>query len=755
MVLKRSLFYSFLFCVGMSVQAQQNEIYNQFFMNPYLYNPAYAGVEGHSVLFVMYHQQWSNFENSPSMVHATFHTPLRGGIGLGATAYNISQGGLLNKTIGKVSGSYLLTIDRKHYLRFGLSLGGGTQSVNFGELDNPSDPAFTELVTDNSFAIADFGATYHFDHFNVGFSIPNLVSYNTFQRQEFAEVRVKPLDNMIIKMNYRGHINNDIAIEPHLLYRYSRFSPDQYEATVIAHIYHIVWVGLTYRQENNFIATLGTKIKEKIGIGYAYEMGNTNIRNFLGPTHEIHIGYHLGTKKDHVEHVSSFIKSHRLSAEERARRAALERQRAEAAREQEDDDQLGIIGQADEEPVAEEPTSEEPIEEEPIEEEPIEEEPIEEEPVEEEPVPVVTPTEDKEWEIDTQHQQVSRVNESGQEETSVIVTHENEEGEKEYAIAWKPSGENWSLVKETTPEKRTTPSGKREVKITYQRIAPNGQQETISKWEPVLNEQQLEEALKVEEEPVQEPIEEEDSWEIDPVHQPVSRINESGQEETSVIVAHENEAGEKEYAIAWKPQGENWSLVKDTTPEKRTNQQGQREVEITYQQTTTDGQQETISKWEPVLSEQELEKALKQPKDEPVRDEPVLDEPVLDETVRDDPVREEPAQEEPVEEDEQVTDVMPKEGETHDEVSSGDHMLELPTGIYVIGGAFRSFENAENYSDKLFLRGFRQSLVGYVSERQLYYTVVYRTDNMQEALEQKERISQRSGMKDVWILKVN
>lgn len=69
-------------------------------MNPFQYNPAYAGVEGHTVLFAMYRQQWINVDGAPSISHLSFHTPLKGGIGIGATAFNEAEG-LLNTVGGK------------------------------------------------------------------------------------------------------------------------------------------------------------------------------------------------------------------------------------------------------------------------------------------------------------------------------------------------------------------------------------------------------------------------------------------------------------------------------------------------------------------------------------------------------------------------------------------------------------------------------------------------------------------------------
>jgi len=293
-------------------------------MNPYVYNPSYAGVEGHATFFVTYHNQWSNFENPPSFSHASFHVPFKGGAAFGAAAFNIQQG-LVNTSAAKITGAYLINIDRTHFVRFGLSLGAGINSVNIDEFDAPTDPAFIDFLDQSSFFIGDFGATYHFGHFNVGVSLPNLFRYNPVSQTEVTSLAFSPTDFVLFKANYRGHLNDDFAIEPHILYRFSNVLPSQIEVNVITHIKHLVWVGAGYRQDAGITALAGAKIKEKIGVGVAYELSNPNISSLLGPSFEINIGYHLGTKKDHAQHVSSFIKSHRLSAEERAKKAEKER----------------------------------------------------------------------------------------------------------------------------------------------------------------------------------------------------------------------------------------------------------------------------------------------------------------------------------------------------------------------------------------------------------------------------------------------
>lgn len=613
-MLKSKLFLiSLLMSVVGIVRAQQPDIFNQFYMNPYLYNPAYAGVEGHSVLFLMYHQQWTNIENAPRMIHASFHTPLRGGIGIGAAAFNYNQG-LLDRSVGKVSASYLITLDRKHYLRFGMSVGAGTQAVNFSELDDPTDPAFTNLGNNTSFMVADFGATYHFDHFNIGFSLPNLVSYDLFTPESFAPVRVTPTDNMIFKMNYRGHINDDIAIEPHLLYRYSKFLPDQYEATVIFHLYHVVWAGATYRQDNNIVATIGTKLKERFAIGYAYEMGNTDLTGFLGPTHEIHLGFHLSRRKSHAVHKHSFIDSERIKSREEL-----------LAEQQEQEDQLSNLRETRE-------TEEPPADALPV--------------AVEEETPEVE--EKSDWIVDPVHKDIERVNEFGEKEEAFVVEHENEEGELEFALAWKPSGENWTMVTDEKPEKRTAADGTKEVGIIYLKTDSIGKKTQIIKWEPVLTEEELESVL-------------------------------AGEQESETIVA--------------------------------------------------DKQPETTETKPPVV---------------------IVDPTPADTDPKDEVVETTPEETGIVEKDDGMIVMDTDKDESLSTSRRGGNLLELPVGHYVVAGAFKDFDNAEEYSDELFQKGYYETIVGYVTERELYYVVIHRASSKADATNFKDQVSSRAGMNQVW-----
>jgi len=575
-----------------SLQSQQPQVYNQFFMNPYIYNPAYAGVEGHATFFATYRDQWTNIEGAPQLSDFSFHVPLKGGIAIGAAAFNISQG-LLNTSAAKVTGAYLINIDRTHFLRFGMSLGAGINSVNISEFDSPGDPAFENFLDQSSFILGDFGITYHFGHFNIGAALPNLFSYNPITQQEISAVDFSPTDNILLKMNYRGHINDDFAFEPHLIYRYSNVIPDQYEAVLIAHLYHIVWVGASYRQDANIIGLAGAKIKEKIGIGFSYELGNSSLSSQLGPTLEVTVGYHLGTKKDHAEHVSSFIKSHRLSAEERARQAELERQRRLAALQEsreEDEDALDIVSTPtsldDPDPDADIPTEKA-----------------------------------DEWDHQEEHEPITRTNQFGEEETGIRLEKPNADGGKNVVLSWVPSNEAENLnVAEDGHLERELPDGTKEVGIKYEKNNPDGSVEHIVKWDKAINENQAE-----------------------------------------IISGNPN---------------------------------------------LTEEHHEEIEKGDPELTQ---------------------DFRTHDELAASD---------------------------DHVVVRRGNHLLELPAGNFVIAGAFSEFQHAEDYSDKLFQDGYRDTMVGFSSARGYYYVVVYQSGNVSQARAKRDDFRQTEELSKAWVLQV-
>ena len=545
--------------------AQQPIVFNQFYMNPYLYNPAYAGVEGHSVFYGLYQQQWSGINGAPTTMHGSFHAPLPGGIGIGFSGYNIEQGGLLSTTAGKASVSYLLTLDLKHNIRFGLSVGGGSQMLDYGDIDDPFDPAFANIADNSAFGLADFGLTYHAGHFNFGFSIPNLLSYDKFIDNDSSNpIRIKPLDNLMLQTYFRGHLSDNIAIEPHLVYRYNNYGTSQLEGTLLLHLFHVIWVSGTYREDMNIVGTAGVKLKGRFGLGYSYETGNLNIMNDLGPSHEIHLGIHLGKRKPHAKHTSSFINSKRPEKEE------------------------------------------------------------------------------KEEEVDT-----------------VVIKKID------------------TVIIERT--------------------------DTIALDKP---------------------------WVLDNTRGEVLKTTENGDQKKAIVVQHTSQDGTIEEAITWVPADESWEMIGDQTKEIRTNPEGNTEIGVQYVKTNKEGQSDSLVIWEPTMSKEAIDSIIDKATTKPeIEEQPI--EKVIPE----------------------VEEIIPEV----EEVVKGNHLLELPEGVYLIAGVFEIYENANKFSDQLFLEGYHEALVGFVSEKGYYYVVIYRSDNLTQVKSKLLRENKKKDMDEIWIkiLKVN
>ena len=552
--------------------AQQPIVFNQFYMNPYLYNPAYAGVEGHSVFYGLYQQQWSGINGAPTTMHGSFHAPLPGGIGIGFSGYNIEQGGLLSTTAGKASVSYLLTLDLKHNIRFGLSVGGGSQMLDYGDIDDPFDPAFANIADNSAFGLADFGLTYHAGHFNFGFSIPNLISYDKFMDNDSSNpIRIKPLDNLMLQTYFRGHLSDNIAIEPHLVYRYNNYGTSQLEGTLLLHLFHVIWVSGTYREDMNIVGTAGVKLKGRFGLGYSYETGNLNIMNDLGPSHEIHLGIHLGKRKPHAKHTSSFINSKRPEKEEK-----------------EEEVDTVVIEKID--TVIIERTD--------------------------------TIALDKPWELDNTRGEVLKTTENGDQQKAIVVQHTSQDGTIEEAITWVPADESWEMIGDQTKEIRTNPEGNTEIGVQYVKTNKEGQSDSLVIWEPTMSKEAI-----------------------------------------------------------------------DSIIDKATTK--------------------------PEIEEQPIEKVI----------------PEIEEVIP------------------EVEEIIPEV----EEVVKGNHLLELPEGVYLIAGVFEIYENANKFSDQLFLEGYHEALVGFVSEKGYYYVVIYRSDNLTQVKSKLLRENKKKDMDEIWIkiLKVN
>ena len=282
----------------MPVFGQVEPSFTQFYVNPYHFNPSYAGIEGRPTLFLYYRQQWAGIEGAPATANLSFHMPLTLGLNFGIDVNHDSRG-VVNTNSGMITIGYVVPFSRVTFLRFGISGGMGFRNFDLSDPTiNTSDPALINMLDKNSYVEGNVGLSFQSGYFNFGASLPTIFQPDLNSLKSFETSYISPLDEVIFNASYRFYFADDnLAFEPELLYRYYKNEPKQYEGAGILHIKNLVWVGGSFRQDYGISAFAGIKIKNFLSFGYSYGIGSASLPGIGNSSHEFLLTLFAGKQK--------------------------------------------------------------------------------------------------------------------------------------------------------------------------------------------------------------------------------------------------------------------------------------------------------------------------------------------------------------------------------------------------------------------------------------------------------------------------
>lgn len=290
--MKIKLLIGFLLFLCFENIAQDVPIYNQYFMNPYVYNPAFVGHNENPTLFLSHRRQWIGIEGAPVSSSISFHTELKKNAAFGAHLYTEKRG-LLTSSTAELALGYKLKLGPKNFVQFGLAAGVGSNNIDLSE--SPAGATITEDLDNSLFLDGRFGVKVHLGNLNLGFSLPTLFERD-YVIDNSAEVSSDPLSKYIAMASYKFVASEDFAFEPHLLYRTLEGDFTQIEAGGVFYIKNI-WVGGSYRMDYGATGLLGLNINDKFTIGYAYELATAVVSGFTDGSHELLLSFRLKEKK--------------------------------------------------------------------------------------------------------------------------------------------------------------------------------------------------------------------------------------------------------------------------------------------------------------------------------------------------------------------------------------------------------------------------------------------------------------------------
>ncbi len=291
--------------VIVSASAQQATQYSMYMLNPFAFNPAYAGYDNSLSLTGVYRSQWVGLEGAPETRSLNAHSPLYlfgGGLGISLESENTGSW----KRTG-VFGSYSYSVPTgTGSLSLGLSAGflqreldgslvrtPGTILDDEGNPIDHQDPILSTGLHSGAGLAFNAGVFFRSGNLDAGLSVLNLSETAI----DMGDIRFKPDRTFFAFLKYRLQLTDDFQLEPSVLLK-STGEQTQADFSALLRFRENIFAGASYRGYNSetqdaIVILTGIKLSEKLSLGYSFDMTSSSLNTVSNGTHEILLNYNL------------------------------------------------------------------------------------------------------------------------------------------------------------------------------------------------------------------------------------------------------------------------------------------------------------------------------------------------------------------------------------------------------------------------------------------------------------------------------
>lgn len=304
----------------------QNQVFSQFAVNPYQFNPSFAASNGYAEANIFFRKQWVGIENAPEALALNIQSPVGRNVSLGVNVVS-SKTILLNYTQALATFAYKVRFNYNHHLNFGISAGIGMNNFDIEAIAGSNDPALANVLQKSNHLAGQFGFNYQLRNLNIGFALPTLLESRVNSSDSFQETKFNVFDTKFGSIAYTIDLRN-IQLTPAVLYRAIDNAQDQWEGQLIATYNKFMWIGASYRTGYGVTGFIGFRLKGNYRVGYAYEYPTNSISKASQGSHEFYLGARLGNKnrdeeiyaqqlkRDSINHARELAKEQEVLAEE-------------------------------------------------------------------------------------------------------------------------------------------------------------------------------------------------------------------------------------------------------------------------------------------------------------------------------------------------------------------------------------------------------------------------------------------------------
>lgn len=282
--------------------AQQLPQFTSYQLSPFLYNPAFAGVDGTTQLNAVIRNQWSGVREAPQTDVISGYGLLRNEkMGLGATAFKDVAGADSRRGI-TLSYAYHLRVKNDMSLSLGLSAGFLQYRLDH-TIINPyddGDPVFNSPVLSSVVPTATFGAYLYADNFYASVALPQLLSSTFTVKDEYNDnslIEGGLTNHIFVGGGYIKDINDAFTIEPSLLLMLSSPSPASVELMTKLTYKDLLWTALSYRFNDAACMYIGVDIDERFYVAYAHDFVTSELSTVTSGTNEFKLGFRFNKAK--------------------------------------------------------------------------------------------------------------------------------------------------------------------------------------------------------------------------------------------------------------------------------------------------------------------------------------------------------------------------------------------------------------------------------------------------------------------------
>ena len=270
--------------------SQQLPLYTNYVLNPYAYNPAVAGSKPHAVANVNYRNQWVGFQDAPKTYMFSLHSTLgknkKSAIG---TLINSDNTGLLSRTSGYLTYAYHLKINKNYKLGLGVSAGMVQYRIKLfdAKIADAGDELLTGNILSNNVFDSNGGLYIYSDKLFFGFSTYQYIGNKITWKDSKSNLS----QHMYATVGYTFKVSKTFSIQPTALVKFNTPAPIQPEFSVRGLYKNLFWVGGSYRMNESASLLVGVTLKEKLSIGYSFDMTTSKMQSYSKGSHEIAICY--------------------------------------------------------------------------------------------------------------------------------------------------------------------------------------------------------------------------------------------------------------------------------------------------------------------------------------------------------------------------------------------------------------------------------------------------------------------------------